>query len=287
MVVPDLDWCKENGYVKTTDNQGVIVNIPQYERAFTEYPELNSVIREINDVFSQRGYDLNSLQKSLESINNVNIENAVNRSEDGQFKINENMLDKIRRHAKSDYEISLYWRIIKQGPRKRVEIFRITAFDSYTNNQIANSSGSGQWVSSSDISDAELLKEAVISKTDDFIFKIRNHFDDLIANGRIIKLSLKKWDNWKYNFYSEDFGGDELKILIKDWVKKNANLNNFSPPTSTQNEMEFSEVRIPFYGTDAEEWANNLRRYLKSIGVTPIRLDPIGLGMVQLIIGSK
>ena len=47
MVVPSDDWCQANGFMKTFDNQGEVVNVPDYEKALLTFPDLNSVLGKI------------------------------------------------------------------------------------------------------------------------------------------------------------------------------------------------------------------------------------------------
>lgn len=56
MVVPSDVWCNENGYMRTYKNQGEIVKVPDYKRAFQENADLLLVISKINGLMADRGF---------------------------------------------------------------------------------------------------------------------------------------------------------------------------------------------------------------------------------------
>jgi hypothetical protein len=113
----------------------------------------------------------------------------------------------------------------------------------------------------------------------------------MFANGREMKLSILTWDNAPFDLESDSFGDQELSVLIKNWVRKNAYLGRFSAPTSSETRMEFKSIRIPLQNEegriDGEDWARGLVAYLKKINVKPIKVDPKGLGHVILILGGQ
>ena len=58
MVVPSDVWCNKNGYMLEFNNQGTIVKIPDYKRAFQENADLLTVISKINGLMAERGFPL-------------------------------------------------------------------------------------------------------------------------------------------------------------------------------------------------------------------------------------
>jgi hypothetical protein len=294
MILPSDDWMKKNNFVKMIDNEGVPIPDYDYQLAFLNTPDLNSILGEISGEFGKSGFKTESLIETLESIREEEAEEAVRRTKNNSGpvgRIRSSSIDEIRRKARADIEVHVYWDIIPSGPRKRVSDFRITAIDSYTNQNIGFASGSGDWVSKSEVSDAELLKEAVLSEFDSFKASLQETFNDMFINGREIRLTINTWDTAPFDLESYDFGDDELSVLIKDWVRKNAFQGRFSAPTSTETRMDFKTIRIPLTDEngriDGEDWARQLVRYLRSINVTPIKVDPKGLGHVILILGGQ
>ena len=121
---------------------------------------------------------------------------------------------------------------------------------------------------------------------------MQNHFDDLFANGREIKLVIKTWDTWDYDLEAEDFGDDELGYLIEDWVSDNTVQGRFSTSTATESTMKFEQVRIPLFNdkgraVDARRWGKGLKSYLSNDFEIVSKLTTRGLGEVTLILGEK
>jgi|694.fasta_scaffold64523_6 hypothetical protein len=293
MILPDKLWMSENNFVKSIDNEGETNLIYDYELAMIKNPDLSAALDKITGEFLKAGFKSENLLQTLDEIKTNAAEDALRRTSkgaDGGIRINN--IDEIRRKAKTDIEIYIYWKIDILGPRKRITDIRMKAIDTYTNQVIATSPGKGgDWVSISEVSNAELIRESIVSEMDAFKSSLQLHFDDLFANGRELKLRILTWETAPFDLETDSFGDDELNVLIKNWVRKNAYLGRFSPPTYTETRMEFKSIRIPLSDEngrlDGEDWAKGLVKYLKSIKVTPIKTDPKGLGSVDLILGGK
>ena len=54
MVVPDLIYCKSNGYVQQYNNNGVTETIPDYERALSEDPSLHAVLTQVKQLIAEK-----------------------------------------------------------------------------------------------------------------------------------------------------------------------------------------------------------------------------------------
>ena len=126
---------------------------------------------------------------------------------------------------------------------------------------------------------------------DNFLAGLQGHFDDLRQNGREITLEIRKYESFDGDLESE-FDGKELTEIIGDWVSKNTKNGVFSLKDYSENLMNFNQVRIPFYdesgrAIDAKDWANSLKKYLKSTYKIDSKLLTRGLGNARLIIGEK
>ena len=121
----------------------------------------------------------------------------------------------------------------------------------------------------------------------------------MAANGREIKLKIKKWDSFADNLETE-VGSDELSTLIEDWVRENTVSGKFNTVDATENMMRMEQVMIPLFdpkkpdrAIDARYWARGLQKYLKTIKTTnapdgiDCKLMMKGLGEVQIILGEK
>jgi hypothetical protein len=289
MVVPSTDWCQANGFVKQESNQGGAVITPQWEQAIIKFPDLNTVMSKIGSEMSKDDFPLQSLSQTLKQIGQDRLESTVRGGTIGQ-----NEIDLVRNYAKADIEMHLYWKIERQGPRARISDFRVVGIDTYTSKEIAAIDGSGEWVSTSTASDADLLREAVLSRMDGFKSALMNHFKDMFENGREITLYVYASSNWGKDFSTESYGDDELKFLISDWVARNSVKGRSGSKTYSDGEISFKGLRIPLFDEnqqqlDAANYARGLKSYLKSIGIpsNEISIDGVGLGRVNVIIGPK
>ena len=288
MVVPHNNWMSQNGFMDSYQIQGNSYTYPNYKRALTENGDIINVIAKIGELMAERGFPLISLEKSLESLAAQEAEDAMLTSKTGA-DVSESPIDKLKKVAKADIEMGIRWDIITQGPKKKVD-FTILGTDSYTNQDIASASGSGEFAVGS--TPVELLREAVLAQLDNFNSQLQAHFDDMFENGRKVSIRVKVWGDWEHDLETEDFGDDELGILIEDWISDNTVNNKFSTVDVTENMMFFNPVRIPLYNEkgraiDARRWANGLRKYLKNEFEIPSKLMMNGLGQATLILGGK
>tara|TARA_B100001758_G_scaffold108332_1_gene92788 strand:+ start:1692 stop:2558 length:867 start_codon:yes stop_codon:yes gene_type:complete len=288
MVVPHNNWMSQNGFMDSYQIQGNSYTYPNYKRALTENGDIINVIAKIGELMAERGFPLISLEKSLESLAAQEAEDAMLTSKTGA-DVSESPIDKLKKVAKADIEMGIRWDIITQGPKKKVD-FTILGTDSYTNQDIASASGSGEFAVGS--TPVELLREAVLAQLDNFNSQLQAHFDDMFENGRKVSIRVKVWGDWEHDLETEDFGDDELGILIEDWISDNTVNNKFSTVDVTENMMFFNPVRIPLYNEkgraiDARRWANGLRKYLKNEFEIPSKLMMNGLGQATLVLGGK
>jgi hypothetical protein len=288
MVVPSDLWCKEYGYLTEFNNQGTKVLIPDYKKALQEDANLILVISKINELMADRGFPLKNLESILKSLENQSAEDALLMNSEGA-EINENPIDKLKKVAKADIIIQMTYTIQSVGPKNTVT-FNLQGIDSYTNKQIAGSSGTGAPSFTAEI--PVLLAEAVVANIDLYNVQLQNHFDDMFENGREVILRVLTWNNWEHNLESEDFGGDMLSNIIENWVHENTVKNRFSTLDATENMMVFEQVRIPLFNekgqaTDTRRWAFNLKKYLMDKFQIESKLMMKGLGQAQLVLGDK
>lgn len=288
MVVPSDLWCKEYGYLTEFNNQGTKVLIPDYKKALQEDANLILVISKINELMADRGFPLKNLESILKSLENQSAEDALLMNSEGA-EINENPIDKLKKVAKADIIIQMTYTIQSVGPKNTVT-FNLQGIDSYTNKQIAGSSGTGAPSFTAEI--PVLLAEAVVANIDLYNVQLQNHFDDMFENGREVILRVLTWNNWEHNLESEDFGGDMLSNIIENWVHENTVKNRFSTLDATENMMVFEQVRIPLFNekgqaSDTRRWAFNLKKYLMDKFQIESKLMMKGLGQAQLILGDK
>lgn len=294
MIVPSDFWCNMNGYILEFDNQGTIVKIPDYKKAFQEDTDLLLVLSKINGLMAERGFPLKNLESVIKSLEVNSSENVMMSSKETGMEVSENPVDKLKKVAKADIIMQITWVINRSGPKKSVT-FNLQGLDAYTNKQIATASGTG--ASSFSVELPLLLEEAVLSHIDNFNVSLMNHFDDLFANGREVIIHIKRWDDWEDDLESE-FGpeDEELGIIIEDWMADYTVNGRFSTTDATENMMLFEQVRIPLYyekngkqrAMDTRRFARNLSSFLKKHPYNIVtKVTTNGLGRATIYLGSK
>jgi hypothetical protein len=288
MIVPMDNWMQENGFMTKINSMGEEISYPDYRKATLENSDLINVISKVGELMSERGFPTKDLEASLKSIEAQQAEDAMLSSKSGA-DISESPIDRLKKVAKADIWMQVNWKVITKGPKKKVD-FTIRGIDAYTNNQIATSSGTGEFAMG--VEPVELLREAILANLDLFNGQLLSHFDDMFENGRVISFRIKVWDDWDYDLETEEFGNEELGILIEDWMGDNTVNNKFSTVDATESMMFFDQVRIPLFNEkgraiDARRWGNGLRKYLRTEFEIESKLMSQGLGQVQLILGSK
>lgn len=287
MVVPSDNWCITNGYIQIYDNQGTTIKVPDYKKALQEDSNLLLVIAKINELMTERGFNLKDLGATLKTVETLSTEDAMLTSKTGA-DINESPIDKLKKTAKADIIMQLTWTVNSTGPKKSIT-FNLQGFDAYTDKQIAGASGTGVPSYSSEM--PVLLQEAVISHIDNFNSQLQKHFDDLFTNGREVSLRILTFSSYNGDLESE-FEGKELSEIIENWVSSNTVKGRFSTTDATESTMLFEQVRIPLYdengrATDTRAWARNLQKYLRDKFNITAKLMTRGLGQAQLVIGEK
>lgn len=294
MVVPSDAWCFENGYTLDFDDQGIATRIPDYKRAYQENPDLLLVISKINGLMAERDFPLQNMESVIKSLSSYAAEDAMRSSKSSGAEVAESPVDQLKSIAKADIIMQLTWSVNETGPKKSVS-FNLQGLDSYSNKQVATAVGTGAPSFSTEL--PVLLEEAVLSHIDNFSASLQNHFDDLFKNGREVTIRIKKWDDWEDDLESA-YGpyGDELGLVIEDWMADNSVEGRFSTIDATENMMLFQQVRIPLYyerngrqrAMDTRGFIRELSNYLRN---SPYNIEnkvtTRGLGEATLFLGSK
>jgi len=289
MVVPSDVWCNQNGYMLNFEDQGSVVSIPDYKRAFQENSEVNQVISQINGMMSERGFPLKNMESVIKSIQSNAAEDNMRSSKSTSSGVSESPIDALKKVAKADIIMQLTWTVNKTGPKKSIN-FNLQGLDAYTDKQIATATGTGAPSFSADI--PVLLSEAVIAHMDNFTSTLQVHFDDMFENGREIIVRIQKWNDWDGDLESE-YGGEELGIVIEDWLADNTVKGRFSTTDLTEDMALFEQVRIPLFNEkgraiDARRYTKQLSNFLKNAPYSiPNKLVMKGLGRATIILGGK
>lgn len=289
MVVPSDAWCLKNGYSLTFDDQGTTVKIPDYKRAFQENTEVLQVISQINGMMADRGFPLKNMESAIKTLASNAAEDNMRSSKESGSGVSESPIDALKKVAKADIILQLTWTINSVGPKKSIN-FNLQGLDSYTDKQVATATGTGAPSFSAET--PVLLSEAVLAHMDNFSASLQNHFDDMFANGREIIVRIQKWDDWDGDLETE-FDGEELGIIIEDWMADNSVKGRFSLTDMTEDMALFEQVRIPLFNEkgraiDARRFVRGLSKVLKAAPYSiPNKLVMKGLGRATIILGGK
>jgi hypothetical protein len=287
MIVPAITWMNEMGYTQKFENQGRSETFPDYEKAFLESSELKIVINKINEMMISRGFPTKLLESSLKSLKSESAEDAMLTSKNGG-EVAESPIDKLKKTAKADIWMEIYWKVNTVGMGKKSISFTFTGLDAYTDKAVCAAGSTGPQTATAEV--AVMLEEVVLMYIDKFNAQLQTHFEDMFANGREVILRIKKFDSFDGDLESE-YDGEELGSLIENWVSNNTVKNRFNTSDATENFMLFEQVRIPLFNeqgkpTDARGWAKGLQAYLKTLGITS-KLMTKGLGQAVIVVGDK
>ena len=291
MVIPSDFWCNENGFMMEYENEGKLYKVPDYRRALMENSDLMLVISKLNELMVDRGFPLKNLESALKTLESESAEVNMLESKKGG-EMSESPIDLLKSVANADIWMQVTWVINRTGPKTSIT-YNLQGIDAYTDKQVAAASGTGPSGFTEEL--PLLIEEAVLDHMDNFNFQLQKHFEDLFANGREVVIKIRVWDTWNYDLETEEFGDDELGVIIEDWIADNTVQGRYSTTVATENKINFEQVRIPLFyekngkqlALDTRRFTNNLRKYLKDNFGIESKLMIKGLGQAQLILGEK
>lgn len=289
MVVPSDVWCNQNGYMLRYNNQGTMVKVPDYKRAFQENAQVLQVISQINGMMAERGFPLKNMEAALKTLESNAAEDNMRSSKETGSGVSESPMDALKKIAKADIIMQLTWTVNRTGPKKSIN-FNLQGLDAYTDKQVATATGTGAPSFAAEV--PVLLSEAVLSHMDNFTNSLQTHFDDMFANGREIIIRIQKWDDWDGDLEAE-YEDEELGVIIEDWLADNTVKGRFSTTDMTEDMALFEQVRIPLFNEkgraiDARRFVKKLSKKLKNAPFEiPNKVVMKGLGRATIILGGK
>ena len=287
VILPSDNWCAMRYFMTTWDNQGSKVKVPNYAQAFQEDTELSQVISKVGGLLTAQGYSIKDAEQELRTMAQRQSEDNVTMGKNSGAFLAESPLDQLKKRAKADILIQIWWKVNKEPNGKSVS-FTLEAFDCYTSKRIGSSTGTGPC--STEIVPV-LLEEAVKSRVSEFDSQMISFYQDINKNGREIVVNIKRWADWDNDLESE-FDGKVLADIIEDWFHENAKGGKFNLTDASENMMSFEQVRIPLTNEsgrtiDARGFLLGLQRHLKSKYNIPAKLMTRGLGEAMLVLGEQ
>jgi len=285
MILPSDNWCNQRYFMTEYNNQGSIMKVPDYKLAFQEDTELGQVISKIGALMLKKNYFLKDTEQELKNIQQRTAEDNVTQSSTTGSSISESPLDILKKRAKADIIIQIWWKVNKTSSGKSVS-FTLEAFDAYTSKRIASSTGTDIPTSESLV--PIMLEKAVSDRMKEFTGQLDKFYKDISKNGREIILTVKRWENADFTLEKE-IDGDEITTHINNWMKKNTVNGQFNLSDATENFILFEQVRIPVKDNmDAREFGRQLQKHLRN---SPFNIDAKlmtrGLGEAILVLGEK
>lgn len=289
MILPSDNWCEQRYFMTEFNNQGTIQKVPNYKQAFQEDIELNQVISKIGALMIDRGFPLKQAEQEIKNLEARSIEDNMTQSASTESALAESPLDKLKTRIKADIIIQIWWQV-NNTEKGKVLRFTLDALDSYTGKLVASSTG----ISAPNKNDIlpTILLGAINENIDPFVSQLLNHFDDILTNGREVRLSVRKWKSWDKDLETE-VAGEEIRNHIFNWLQINTVKGRFNELSSTENRIDYDQVRIPLFDNknraiDARQFMTGLQKYLRASPFSiETKLINRGLGEAVLILGEK
>ena len=287
MFYPSNTLMKTKGFVKKTENQGIIKESYDLDAALVD-KEFSAVLSTLNSMMNERGLGTVDLASKLQEVNDLKAIQHQSTSENNGG-IAESDEDLLLKTAKPDIKINVTFDITTSGPNKSIH-FQLDAVDAGTNAPCGNASGDGKGSFSATI--YVLLKEAVLQHIDNFNSQLMASFQKTLKDGKEISLEISVYENSPKKLNDEiNDEGDQLKDDIIKWVRKNTVNHAPNLGASSPRLMKFTGVRIPVNTedgpNDANSFATQLRKYLRKTHKLDSETSAIGLGKGLVIIGGK
>ena len=192
------------------------------------------VLTKIKEAFDSRGFTTVDFLAKTKSISQANGLSMNNQSDLKSMIIQQSGAD-----IYVDAEIS----VILSSSGNSVKVI-MTAYEISTGNSLANKIGDSGKFYTDDI--GKLALKAIEGQADDFLNVMQTKFNDIVANGRSINVTIGFDQASRYSMSSEI--GDEgltLSDNIELWMSDNAYKNNYHIQGTTDKQMIFDDVRIP------------------------------------------
>ncbi|MCH5229967.1 MAG: hypothetical protein J1F12_08265 [Muribaculaceae bacterium] len=244
LVVPDLTYCKQNGFIQTFDNMGVIEEIPDYEMALKEDPTLHNALTQIEQLITDRNSSI-VIVDLPETINLMKKDAAMSNANAGSEA--ESVEEAIIRNSEADILVKVYYDLLSQGPRYRVS-YTLAGVDAYTGQKFAPVEGMGP--NSTDSNPAVLLREAVYQNMDPFLTKLTTYYENMLKNGRMVSFDFKITDSSPYSMSTPLKDGLTLQDVIDDILYDNSvDGGGLERVKSGSTFLQYSGVYIPLITT--------------------------------------
>lgn len=291
MVIPSEVWFTSNGYITTVNVNGKEKKVLDWERAFTENPDINSVISTIAQMFINRGFTVTNAWEEMKALEEEMAEEMALEADGEGDATMTSVFDQVVNQVRPDIKLAIEWQTNKLGLNKNVTV-NIQGIDTYTNKVIAPMLRQGDDMPSGTLLTV-MLKQAIEGGFEQLSDNLMTYFEQLSTQGREIRLAIRVTQKSPVNLNSM-INGKRLRVILQEWIRENS-INNSGQMTASNSptRANFVGIRIPLQNKDgvkmdASEWAveKGLEKYLNSLKV-PARVDSKGLGSIVVRIGAE
>lgn len=289
MVVPTKQWCAANNLGQRLDDGRFAPNM----NLVLENELFRDAVAGIQNIFSEKGYNLADLSASIDKLAERNSRAMVLKGKDGSVPV-EDDIEALIREVKADIYLEIEISPVSRGAFNQVK-YLIKVCDAATAKSLMSVSD----VSARASAPIErLVSDAVNASADDMIGKIQNHFDNIHDLGREVEMICMLGDGCPLTFESEvEFNGEtgELADLIEYWVNEHSVGGVYTIGNKSANLLEIEQLRIPLVGKakfgggqkgiSVSDFASDLGKFLKSFGIS-LSTSPKGIGTVYCVLGG-
>lgn len=192
------------------------------------------VLTKIKEAFDSRGFttvDFLGRLKALSMANGLAMDNQSD------------LKTMIIQQSGADIYVDAEIDVVLSGSGNGVKVI-MTAYDTSTGNSLANKVGDSGKFYTDDI--GRLASKAVEGQADAFLNVMQTKFNDIVANGRSINVTIGFAQTSQYSMSSEvGANGFALSDEIEMWMSENAYKGNYHIQGTTEKQMIFDDVRIP------------------------------------------
>lgn len=285
MVVPDMVYCKDHGYVRQYSSQGFTQTVPDYERALSEDKTLHAILTQVAQMITDRNGDI-VIVDLVEAINSARNDVLMSAANDGDAT--EGIDEAIIRNSEVDILVKVQFDVVKNGPEHRVS-YVLNGTDAYTNQVFAPVSGMGK--PSTSASAVVLVREAAGENMDAFLTKMLSYYQGMLRKGRMVTFDIKMSANSDYTMNSR-VGQYTLREQIEDFLYDNSvDGNGIERVKSGNTFLHYQGVYIPLTANirgrqrrqGAKDVAQRLLEFLETNDISA-EYKVFGLGKVNIYI---
>lgn len=192
------------------------------------------VLTKIKEAFDSRGFTTVDFLGRLKALSKANGLAMDNQSD---------LKTMIIQQSGADIYVDAAIDVVLSGSGNGVKVI-MTAYDTSTGNSLANKVGDSGKFYTDDI--GRLASKAVEGQADAFLNVMQTKFNDIVANGRSINVTIGFAQTSQYSMSSEvGANGFALSDEIEMWMSENAYKGNYHIQGTTEKQMIFDDVRIP------------------------------------------